>query len=310
MKTRIISGAVLIALVTGVLILGYSVNEIIITFFLSLLAAAAVYELLKNVAGIKEKTAYYTAGVYSFLQVLAFSSATEKFLSAIFCPKVWDSAHEFPTKAYSFISDTLFYLGRPGLLSVTVAVLYFIFAVVMILRNHGKYSLAQIVCLSAMPFIISRGFSFLDSIVIKNTGDTSANGIYYLLLLLNFSAVCDTGAYFTGVFFGKHKLCPNISPKKTVEGAAGGIVWSMIVSVVLMLCFKIDTSKIAVTVILTVPLCIVGMLGDLFASSFKRSVGVKDYGNIIPGHGGILDRFDSILLLSPVVYLLCSYGIL
>ena len=129
----------------------------------------------------------------------------------------------------------------------------------------------------------------------------SKTGIYYLLLLINFSSVCDTGAYFIGSFFGKHKLCPEISPKKTVEGAIGGIGSSLIVSVILALCFG-NKGHLVVTLIATVLLCIVGIMGDLFASTIKRSVGLKDYSNLIPGHGGILDRFDSMLLIAPVLY--------
>ena len=127
--------------------------------------------------------------------------------------------------------------------------------------------------------------------------------------MVNFSSVCDTGAYFTGVLFGKHKLCEHVSPKKTVEGAIGGIVWSMIASAVLMLAFKIQTN-IFVMLGVTALMCIVGMLGDLFASIIKRSVGVKDYSNLIPGHGGILDRFDSMLFISPAVLSLMLLGVI
>ena len=115
------------------------------------------------------------------------------------------------------------------------------------------------------------------------------------------------GAYFTGVTIGKHKLCPNLSPKKTVEGAIGGIVSSVIVTLIITLCFK---TSIILPLILTVPLCILGMAGDLFASAIKRSVGIKDYGKLIPGHGGILDRVDSIIMIVPVMYLMIFFGVL
>ena len=133
------------------------------------------------------------------------------------------------------------------------------------------------------------------------------NGIYYLLLLLNFSSVCDMGAYFVGSTLGRHKLCPNISPKKTVEGAAGGIVSSLIVSVIIVLCFS---EKLLPVLIVTVPFCILGMAGDLFASVIKRAAGIKDYGRLIPGHGGVLDRVDSILMTAPLLYLLISAGVI
>ena len=109
------------------------------------------------------------------------------------------------------------------------------------------------------------------------------------------------GAYFVGSTLGRHKLCPQISPKKTVEGAVGGIVSSLIVTVILTLCFGF-ASRLRVTLLLTVPFCILGMVGDLFASAIKRGAGIKDYGKLIPGHGGIMDRFDSTLFVFPIMY--------
>jgi phosphatidate cytidylyltransferase len=127
--------------------------------------------------------------------------------------------------------------------------------------------------------------------------------------LFNFSSVCDMGAYFVGVTMGKHKLCPNISPKKTIEGAVGGIASSIVVSLILILAFG-KTDMLIPTLVFTIPLCVLGMIGDLFASSIKRSVGLKDYGSLIPGHGGILDRVDSILMIAPLLYLLITVGVL
>ena len=129
-----------------------------------------------------------------------------------------------------------------------------------------------------------------------------------MLLVLNFACVSDIGAYFVGVSMGKTKLCPEISPKKTVEGALGGIASSVIVTLVITLCFG-HFDKILVALLLTIPLCVVGMAGDLFASIIKRKVGIKDYGDLIPGHGGILDRVDSVLFISPVFYCLILIGV-
>ena len=155
---------------------------------------------------------------------------------------------------------------------------------------------------AAVPIMLGYAFSTLGLII------SASDGIYYLLLLLNFSSVCDMGAYFVGVTWGKHKLCPEISPKKTVEGALGGILSSLVFTVIISLCFGMS-GKLLVALVLTVPMCIAGMLGDLFASSIKRATGIKDYGTLIPGHGGILDRVDSILMIAPVLYLLMSVGI-
>ena len=125
-----------------------------------------------------------------------------------------------------------------------------------------------------------------------------------LLLWLIFIAAfaTDTFAYFTGVFLGKHKLCPEISPKKTVEGAIGGVLGCV-------LCFGIFALAVQNTVAVNLPslltlavvASVVSMFGDLSASIIKRQVGVKDYGTLFPGHGGVLDRFDSVLFTAPTI---------
>ncbi len=110
----------------------------------------------------------------------------------------------------------------------------------------------------------------------------------------------DTFAYFSGYFFGKKKLCPSISPKKTVEGAIGGVLGSTIVSTIFGYIFLKE--HIIVIFIIGILGSIVAQIGDLSASLVKRYTGIKDFGNIMPGHGGILDRFDSILFTAPTVY--------
>ena len=113
----------------------------------------------------------------------------------------------------------------------------------------------------------------------------------------------DTFAYFTGYFLGKHKMAPNISPKKTWEGAAGGIIGSVVLCGAFGLIFYSDHGEIWLhCLVIGFFGALFGMAGDLIASAFKRKMGIKDYGNLIPGHGGILDRFDSVLLVAPVVY--------
>jgi len=110
----------------------------------------------------------------------------------------------------------------------------------------------------------------------------------------------DTFAYFTGYFLGKRKLCPTISPKKTVEGAIGGALGAMIISGIFGYYFLNDHLLLVMAMGLLGS--IISVLGDLTASIIKRTAGIKDYGNIMPGHGGILDRFDSILFTAPFVY--------
>ncbi len=122
--------------------------------------------------------------------------------------------------------------------------------------------------------------------------------------------ITDTGAYFAGSFFGKHKLCPEISPKKTVEGSVGGVIATVLAFFVYgfigikIYGLQINYVNLVVTALL---LSIISQIGDLSASVIKREIGIKDYGNIMPGHGGALDRFDSILFVAPVFYYLNQY---
>jgi len=136
--------------------------------------------------------------------------------------------------------------------------------------------------------------------------DKNTVGQYFYLLVFVAAWITDTFAYFTGVFFGKHKLIPKISPKKTIEGSVGGIVFCVIAFVVYA---KILTSvsdiqvNYAAFAIFGLCLSALSQIGDLLASAIKRSYGIKDYGKLFPGHGGVLDRFDSIMVLCPVLYI-------
>lgn len=118
---------------------------------------------------------------------------------------------------------------------------------------------------------------------------------------------CDTGAYFTGYFLGKHKLCPALSPKKTIEGSVGGVITATVLSVFYGLWINRYYPMGEVNVLLLCGLTgffgsFLAQIGDLAASSIKRQTGIKDYGNLMPGHGGVLDRFDSVILTAPILY--------
>ncbi|MGF6376210.1 phosphatidate cytidylyltransferase [Clostridiales Family XIII bacterium PM5-7] len=127
-------------------------------------------------------------------------------------------------------------------------------------------------------------------------------GVYSILiwLVLLSAFATDIFAYFSGYLFGKHKLCPNLSPKKTIEGAVGGTLGSVICCG-LFGYFVMPELFIHCMVIGLVG-AVLSQCGDLTASAYKRKMGIKDYGNLIPGHGGIMDRFDSVLFTAPVVY--------
>lgn len=288
MKTRIISGVVMALIVAAFLSLGTLVSPLFITFFIAAITAVALYELLHNAAGIKSKAALIGACAYSFLNVFALDSNTVDFINK-------NILHISVENSMSPVSRFE--------LSVALSIIYFIFAAVVILVCHKSFTLTHIVMLAAMPIPVSFAFSSLGAVL------SHESGIFYLLMLLNFSSVCDMGAYFVGSTLGKHKLCPEISPKKTVEGAVGGILSSIVVSLILVFAFSV-TEKLAAALILTVPFCVLGMIGDLFASAIKRTAGIKDYGKLIPGHGGILDRFDSIIMIAPLFSLFVSLGVI
>lgn len=142
---------------------------------------------------------------------------------------------------------------------------------------------------------------------------------YFILLILCFAWGGDTSAYFTGRAFGKHKLAPYVSPHKTVEGALGGILGSMALGLiataiygyfsgrVASLTVEVSLRHLAVISVMGAIASVLGILGDLFASVIKRQVGIKDYGTIFPGHGGILDRFDSVMFIAPFVSIAVRY---
>lgn len=140
------------------------------------------------------------------------------------------------------------------------------------------------------------------------------HGVCYIVLCLAGAWLGDSGAYFVGTFFGKHKLCPEISPKKTVEGAVGGVVTVAIVFAAYAFCYRLVQGQRGYSFEVNYPYLIImglicgvlGIIGDLSASLIKRQYGIKDFGNIMPGHGGLMDRFDSVLFVAPFMMFVLS----
>jgi phosphatidate cytidylyltransferase len=128
------------------------------------------------------------------------------------------------------------------------------------------------------------------------------NGASWLLVTLAIAFGSDTVAYFFGRFLGRRKLYPAVSPKKTIEGALGGLLGGILATTVLGALWLIPELPLVHAVILGVCGSAVGQMGDLFESMLKRGYGVKDSGNLLPGHGGMLDRVDALLFVAPVVY--------
>lgn len=185
---------------------------------------------------------------------------------------------------------------------------------IVLLIEHDRLRIDQI----GLSFFLAMCISFsINCLVLMRDQFGVAVGLFGLLLTFGSAWLSDTGAYFVGVLFGKHKLCPSISPKKTVEGLIGGLVSSIIGNLSLLwllswiytIPFIVPYVGMGIRVnylliaILSPIFSLLGVLGDLSASIIKRQCGIKDFGNIMPGHGGVMDRFDSVLFVAPIVYI-------
>lgn len=132
------------------------------------------------------------------------------------------------------------------------------------------------------------------------------NGIYLVWMIFISSWISDTFAYLTGVMFGRHKLAPVLSPKKSVEGAVGGIAGAALTGALFGVLFRSAFEIEQIVLILTVvggAGSVISQVGDLAASAIKRNHEIKDYGKLIPGHGGIMDRFDSVIVTAPIIFI-------
>ncbi|PYQ27834.1 MAG: hypothetical protein DMF56_18340 [Acidobacteria bacterium] len=164
----------------------------------------------------------------------------------------------------------------------------------------GRKPLEDSLPSSAIAVLATTYVGMLGGSLIRLRGDfpVGAKLIFFLLLVVWLG---DSGAYYVGRSLGKHKLSPRISPKKTVEGLAGGIATSIIAAVVIHFTFFKEIPLLH-AIIAGVILSFAGVIGDLAESMWKRSADVKDSGTLIPGHGGFLDRFDSIFFTAPILY--------
>ncbi|NQT09874.1 MAG: phosphatidate cytidylyltransferase [Desulfobacteraceae bacterium] len=142
-------------------------------------------------------------------------------------------------------------------------------------------------------------------VLIRNDVD----GIAWIFFLLTLVFAGDTGAFYVGRLFGRHKLCPAVSPGKTIEGAIGGLAATLGAGLIFMNYF-LKSFPLWPGILFFLSIGVIGQLGDLFESELKRYAGVKDSGSILPGHGGILDRIDALLFAAPVAYFFKGYILL
>jgi phosphatidate cytidylyltransferase len=152
-------------------------------------------------------------------------------------------------------------------------------------------------------FYVGFSFSHFPLLLTLNEGRN------LLILLTVITVFSDSFAYYTGKMLGRHKMAPAISPGKTIEGLLGGVAGSILGAIIVCFWFFPGYSLVKIS-ILTVFLSMIGVLGDLTESMIKRTMGVKDSGNILPGHGGVLDRLDSLMIAAPVLFYMLHFGII
>lgn len=205
---------------------------------------------------------------------------------------------------------TIFYYVIIKLYKSTGILLFLIALLLLLLMfyvfSYPKYNIRQVTIIFFGIIYVAVTFSFIY--LIRERNDF---GKYFVWLIFIASWGSDTFAYCTGMLFGKHKFLPILSPNKTVEGVIGGILGAAILGAVYTFVLSHNfNDDITYTIFRISIACAIGaiisMLGDLTASAIKRDFNVKDYGKIIPGHGGILDRFDSVIFAAPALFFLLS----
>lgn len=265
MAKRIITAIVGIALLIPFMIFS---DTWAIVALLAVMSAVAVWEIISCVGQKKWYIILPSVLVTVFVQVLTRILSGESF----------------------FTATLLIYLAF-SVLMLTVAVF-----------SKGSFKFSEASQIAIMTVYISFGFAAL--VLLRDMKD----GMILFLLAFLIPWVCDTAAYFVGVFFGKHKMIPDVSPKKTVEGAVGGIVGVVVAAVIFGVIMQLGFAKTP-NYFMLVAIALVGgfvsQWGDLIASLLKREYAIKDYGWLFPGHGGVMDRFDSMVAVSIFVYIVC-----
>lgn len=272
MITRIISALVGIVVLMGIV---FCPITWVFSVAVTLLSMIAVWELLHNTGLVSQKWLILCGMLFAGTEVLSCAYTEQLYAVHPVC----------------------------GWLPLILLVVYAWFVLLIVIDK--RYGIEKHVATKALLLTLYGTLGFVALARLRLLQD----GLAYVLLPLVISWMSDTGAYFSGYFFGKHKMAPVISPKKTWEGFFGG--W--LVSVGCAALFGVLYQQIAGVTLavsplwmaaLAVPLAPLSVCGDLLASKIKRHCGIKDYGNIMPGHGGVMDRFDSVIMIAPLLWLL------
>ncbi|MBR5681734.1 MAG: phosphatidate cytidylyltransferase [Ruminococcus sp.] len=283
MLTRIISGAVGVVLLSAVL---FFHDTIVLPIAVAAIIAVMLFELLRAVKLHKCLPILIAAEAYGIAVPVLYGIMTKLTVDGPVVPPhyefcAWRYAHDY----------NVYVFGAMLLCAFVVFVTW--------LRNHKAIRYEQVFFVLAVMILVPQAMTTM----VRMERYDSESGLFLLIMGLCGAWIADTGAYFTGVAIGKHKLCPEISPKKTVEGLVGGILTTAIAYTVAFSCYYGFTVKRALIAFVTGAVCaVIGTVGDLSASMVKRQIGFKDYGKIMPGHGGLMDRFDSVLFVLPTFY--------
>ncbi|MBE6864659.1 MAG: phosphatidate cytidylyltransferase [Ruminococcus flavefaciens] len=282
MLTRIISGAVGIVIMAGIL---FFHDTFVLPMAVAAIICVMLFELLRAVK------------LEKCIPILLAVEAC-----GISMPFIYNRFYHLPEGIIGG-ADIPKTDGKMSVIAfaVTLGAAFIVFATW--LRKHKEIRYEQVFFALASMVLVPQAMSTM----VRIDRMDEKNGLFLLIMGLCGAWIADTGAYFTGVAFGKHKLCPEISPKKTIEGFVGGITFTGIAYAV---AFSIRGGLSAFTMTaafcLGVVCAVIGTIGDLSASMVKRQIGFKDYGRIMPGHGGLMDRFDSVLFVLPTFYIMTA----